>query len=145
MRLSALRAGRPLPPGRFLALLSVRGWVNYRAIVRLEGLDQLKNPMSLSGIEPSTIRLIIQNLFHFGEESAVQHAIALHTSIDRTAVNPSGIRGKQTVATWRYQRKLWRLSRKVSGSSIERGHSYSEYLRVLLFSLFIQIQGQHLD
>jgi hypothetical protein len=42
--LSALRAGRPLPPGRFLVLISVR--VDPRAIVRPEGLGQLKNPMA---------------------------------------------------------------------------------------------------
>jgi hypothetical protein len=49
VRLSALRAGRPLPPGRYLVLTSVRGLVDARAIVRLEGLGQLKNKIHLIG------------------------------------------------------------------------------------------------
>jgi hypothetical protein len=53
VRWSALRACRPLPPGRFLVLISVRDWVEPTAIVRLEGLGQLKNPMASSGIEPA--------------------------------------------------------------------------------------------
>jgi hypothetical protein len=58
VRLSALRAGRPLPPGRFLVLISVRDQVETRAIVRLEGLGQLKNAMTSLEIEPSTFRLV---------------------------------------------------------------------------------------
>jgi hypothetical protein len=50
MRLSALCAGCPLPPGRFLVLISVRGRVDHSAIVQLEGLGQLKIPMTW-GIE----------------------------------------------------------------------------------------------
>jgi hypothetical protein len=47
---SALRAGHSLPPpGRFLVLISVRDCVDPRATVVLEGLGQLKNPMT-SGI-----------------------------------------------------------------------------------------------
>jgi hypothetical protein len=62
VKLSALLAGRPLPPGRFLVLISVRGWVDPSAIVRLEGLGQFKNPMTSSGIEPATLRLVALGL-----------------------------------------------------------------------------------
>jgi hypothetical protein len=58
LRLSALCAGRLLPPGRFLVLISVKGWVDLGIIVRLEGLDQLKNPVTSSGIESATFRFV---------------------------------------------------------------------------------------
>jgi hypothetical protein len=56
VRLSALRAGRPLPPRRFLVLISVR--VDPRAIVRLEVLRQFKNTITTSEIETATFRLV---------------------------------------------------------------------------------------
>jgi hypothetical protein len=58
VRLSAICARSPLLPGRFLVLISVRGWVDTRAIVRLEVLGPLKNPMTSSGTEPTTFQLI---------------------------------------------------------------------------------------
>jgi hypothetical protein len=54
--------GHPLPPGRFLVLISVRGWVDLRVIVRLEGLGQLKNSMTSSWLEPATSWLQTQCL-----------------------------------------------------------------------------------
>jgi hypothetical protein len=48
-RLSALRADRPLPPGRFLVLFSIGGWVDPRSIVRLKGFGQLKKSSDLNG------------------------------------------------------------------------------------------------
>jgi hypothetical protein len=57
VNLSVLRAGRPLPQGRFLVLISVRDRVDPSAIVRLEGLGQLKKYTS-SGLEPAIFRLV---------------------------------------------------------------------------------------
>jgi hypothetical protein len=47
-------------PGRFLVAISVRGRVDNRVTVRLEGSDQLKNQMTSSGIEPPILRLVAQ-------------------------------------------------------------------------------------
>jgi predicted RNA binding protein YcfA (HicA-like mRNA interferase family) len=54
--LTALRPGRPLPQGKFLILVYVGGWVHPRAIVYQKGLNELKNPVTLSGFDPATFR-----------------------------------------------------------------------------------------
>jgi hypothetical protein len=51
-------AGFLLSLVRLLALISVRGCVDPRAIVLLEKLDQLKNPTASLGIEPTSFRLV---------------------------------------------------------------------------------------
>jgi hypothetical protein len=59
---SFLRDVHPLPPGRFLVLISVRSWVGRRTTVLLEDLRQFKNPVTLSGVELAAFRLVSKYL-----------------------------------------------------------------------------------
>jgi hypothetical protein len=46
---SALQAGRPLPPKKFLVLISITGQVDARTIVRLVGLGQVGISSAITG------------------------------------------------------------------------------------------------
>jgi hypothetical protein len=77
VRFSAFPAGRPLLPGRFLALISVRGGIDLRAIIRLEEFGQFKKiqlnkthdlPACSIMLQPTALpRLLYQLRIEFAE------------------------------------------------------------------------------
>jgi hypothetical protein len=81
-RLSALRTGRPLPSGRLLVLVFIRGLVDPRTTVRLEGLGQLQIAMTSSGIEPATFQLVAQCLNPTTLPRSTQDLIERHMNDD---------------------------------------------------------------
>jgi hypothetical protein len=62
VRLSGLSTSYLYPKLIFLVLISMRVWIDLNTIVRSEGLCQWKNPVTPSGIELATFRLVAHRI-----------------------------------------------------------------------------------
>ena len=69
---------QPHAPAMFLVLISTRGWVDPRAMVRSEENMSLKNPVTPPGIDPGTVRLVAQHLNHYATPGPKVATYKLH-------------------------------------------------------------------
>jgi hypothetical protein len=83
IKLSALRTGRIYFPGKSLVLISVRGRVDARAIVRPERLSRLRIPITSTGMEPVTFWLLAQCLNHLRHRVPRNTKTVLYCQLNR--------------------------------------------------------------
>jgi len=78
VRLSALPTSRLYPQEVFVVLISVRGWVNFRAIVRPERLCQWKIPLTRNSVSTFIVPCLCEAQHVSGDTPPIIRSPKLH-------------------------------------------------------------------
>jgi hypothetical protein len=106
------------PPGRFLVLISVRGWVDPRAIVRLEGLVNWKIqwPHRESNLQPCTLqkfhKMHIRLLQNYQEQNLIRYCRLINIRMFYTNQNAGCLRKNKWEEYRRQKCVFWERSQR---------------------------------